>query len=272
MAITDVVNKINLGVGIAGSAVNAINSLTGAGRNGGSSRFNVQAMASELTQRNGLYKPNLFLVNVNAPNWASSSSTSRLSFICHSASLPGKQITIADDVRLGYGTIDRKVTGMVNPDVPLTFFVANDGEPLTFFNEWLDNILYSDASKGSDGVSPSGVPVMKIRYKSEYETTIEIKLYDAASKEILTYTLYEAFPTQVSDITTEWAMTDQFASVTINFSYRYYTLSKASAPSVNGVTSASGIMTGLKNGLGVINRLATSSTARRAIDLLNIVR
>ena len=91
----------------------------------------------------GLARPPLFLTTVLPPRALISEGPQPL--LCSSATLPGKQIIPVDHKRLGYGTLDRRVSGAVMPDVSLTFFVGTNGEPLTYFNKWLDNIFYTDA-------------------------------------------------------------------------------------------------------------------------------
>ena len=154
------------------------------------------------------------------------------------------------------------------PDVSLTFFIGNNGEPLTFFNSWADNIMNTDAGPGAEGRSNHGkTPTFNIRYREEYITTVDIAWYDSTSNEVIKYTLHECFPMQIGDVALAWADNDSFASVAVNFTYRYYTISTSprAAPSMD-----TGFLSQLKNGLGVINKLSSTRIAGFGInDLLN---
>ena len=158
--------------------------------------------------------------------------------------------------------------GAVMPDVSLTFFIGNNGEPLTFFNSWADNIMNTDAGPGAEGRSNHGkTPTFNIRYRDEYITTVDIAWYDSTSNEVIKYTLHECFPMQIGDVALAWADNDSFASIAVNFTYRYYTMSTSprAAPSTD-----TGFLSQIKNGLGVINKLSSTRIAGFGInDLLN---
>jgi hypothetical protein len=269
MAINDAINAINTGRSIVGAGLNAFDSLTGRGADGGSQKFSVQNLKSKISSSNGVMRPNLFLAQVtNPPCLAGNQAASN--FLCSSATLPGKMITIQQHKRLGYGTEDRRVTGAIMPDVTLTFYVGNDGQPLTYFNEWLQYLFYTNGTKGASGISvSSGAPLFTIGYRSEYITPIDIIMYDSTQTAYLKYTLYEAFPMQIGDVALAWSDNDSFSSVAINFTYRYYTLSTIPAPAVNTATSG-GLLSSIRNGLGTVNRLMNSPIARNAMTALNV--
>ena len=190
--------------------------------------------------------------------------------LCSSATLPGKMVTVQQHRRLGYGTEDRRITGAVMPDVTLTFFVGNNGQPLTYFNEWFEYLFYTNGTKGSEGASSQrGVPLFNIGFRDQYISTIDILLYDQTHNNFLKYTLHEAFPMQIGDVSLAWAENDSFASVAINFTYRYYTMNTLEGPDVNTSTSG-GFLASIRNGLGVINRLASSTPASTVLQALNL--
>ena len=258
MAITDLINRI-------GTGISQFEGFLGIGADGGQQTFNVGKIRSDINSMGGLARPPLFLATVNPPRALVGAGPQPL--LCSSATLPGKQIIPVDHKRLGYGTLDRRVSGAVNPDVSLTFFVGTNGEPLTYFNSWLDNIFYTDARNGGEGSSPGGTPTFNIRFRSEYISTVQIAWFDDAQQRFLEYTLHECFPMQIGDVSLAWAENDSFASVAVNFTYRYYTLNTIET-AVPG--SGRGFLGLLKNGLGVVSRLNNSRFQGFGInDLLN---
>jgi len=268
MAINDAINAIATGRSIVGAGLNAFDSLTGRGRDGGQQKFSVQELKSKISSSNGVMRPNLFLAQVTNPP-CMATATGASNFLCSSATLPGKMITIQQHKRLGYGTEDRRVTGAIMPDVTLTFYVGNDGQPLTYFNEWLENLFYTNGTKGASGSSIQGAPLFTVGYREQYITPIDIIMYDDTQTSYLKYTLYEAFPMQIGDIALAWSDNDSFSSVAINFTYRYYTLDTIPAPTVNTAASG-GIMSSIRNGLGTVNKLMNSPIARNAMTALNV--
>ena len=81
------------------------------------------------------------------------------------------------------------------------------------------------------------------------------------------YTLYEAFPMQIGDVTVEWGANDSFATVAVVFTYRYYQMNSVAVLTPG---SGGGILSSIRNGLGVVNRLMTSAPARAVLNGLNI--
>jgi len=193
--------------------------------------MNIEKIKSQINKSNGLMRPNLFLTTITNPRCLTGDSRTT-SLLCSSATLPGKMIVVQPHRRFGYGTEDRRVTGAIMPDLSCTFFVGQDGEPLAFFNEWLENIFYTNASKGTNGTHKN-IPVFNVGFRDSYITTIETVLYEPTGDQFLKYTMYEAFPMQIGDVTVSWAENDSFSSVAVNFHYRYYTLDKIPGPTVN---------------------------------------
>ena len=103
MAINDAINTIATGRSIVGAGLNAFDSLTGRGRDGGQQKFSVQNIKSKISNSQGVMRPNLFLAQVtNPPCLAGQTASSN--FLCSSATLPGKMVTVQQHKRLGYGT------------------------------------------------------------------------------------------------------------------------------------------------------------------------
>ena len=270
MAFNNLVNNIRTGLGGINTALNAFDTITGRGRDGAQTQFNVQRLKSQISETNGLMRPNLFLVQCTNPLCIVENTNEPSKFLVSSATLPGKMVTVQQHRRLGYGTEDRRITGAVMPDVTLTFFVGNNGQPLTYFNEWFEYLFFTNGTKGTDGLSNSrGVPLFNIGFRDQYISTIDILLYDQTQNNFLKYTLHEAFPMQIGDVELAWADNDSFASVAINFTYRYYTMDTIQGPDVNTATSG-GFLSSIRNGLGVINRLASSTPASAVLQALNI--
>jgi len=98
---------------------------------------------------------------------------------------------------------------------------------------------------------------------------MELMAYNVAQQQVMKYTLYECFPMQVGDVTMEWGANDSFATVAVVFTYRYYQMN---AVGVSTPSSGGGILSGIRNGLGVVNKLMNSSPARAVLDGLNFAQ
>lgn len=269
MAINDIINKARTAQGFINTGINAIDGFTGRGRDGQQNKFNIQRLKSQIHSNNGLMRPNLFLVRITNPPCVEINTEVGSQLLCSSATLPGKMLTVQPHRRLGYGPEDRRVTNAVMPDVTLTFFIGNNGQPLTYFNEWFEYMFYTNVTKGPMARSAKDQPVFTVGFRNKYCVPIEIITYDQMQNNILKYTLHEAFPMQIGDVSLAWAENDSFASLAVNFTYRYYTLDTLPAPEVNTATSG-GFLAAIRNGMGVINRLQTTGPANLILQTLNV--
>ena len=266
MAFNNIVNTIRTGVGVAGSAVNAVSGLLGEGEVGDQQKFNVGKLKSTLSSNGGLLEPNMALLRMTSPAVLGSDKRPE-NFLCNSMNLPTRSLAVVDYKRHNYGVMDKRVEGGSYGDLVLSFFVSNDGEPLLFFNEWFDNIYYTNASLGEEAKSPNNLQVFNIRYRESYIVDLEVIIHSKTHDEVFIYKFYEAFPTNIGDVQFEWSAQDSFAVVGIPFTYRFYTIDKIPAPTkINGTSFLSEI----KNGLGVVNRLLNSSPARNVLQGLNV--
>jgi len=267
----DLLNKVTTGLSAAGSIVNAAEGLLGAGQDGGSSKFAVSKLNAEiLSKKKGLYKPNLYLVRIAPISAPQRIKSTDLEFLCNSANLPGRTFAPQEYKRYGYGLRDMRISdGRVN-DINLSFFVDGDGYTLQYFNEWFESIMNQDYQKGTGATNNAGLVPGTFNYKSEYSTTIDIHTFDPTANEILSYKCHEAFPLQMTDVAVAWAGQDSFESLAVSFSYKYYTLSKAPAPTVGG--NPAGLLTSIKNGIGTATRFLNSPAVRNTTAVLSAAR
>lgn len=269
MAINNLVNKIRTGIGAAGSAVNMINGLAGTGRNGGSQKFNVGQVLSNISEQGGLLETNMGLLELTPPPALQDEMQTVQKLLCNSFNLPTRSIDAIDYKRFGYGTSDKRVQGGSYGDLVLSFFVANNGEPLTFFNKWLDNIFYTDVSAGGDAVGGKGQDVFTIKYREQYTVQLRLLVHDKLQNQVLVYEFFEAFPTNIGDVTFEWGSTDSFGVVGVPFTYRYYRNTAIEAPKVDSRLQG-GFLADIQNGLGQATRFLNSTPVRTTLDVLNV--
>ena len=187
---------------------------------------NLNKFISEINSRGGLYKPNLYFVMINKPPGLNSKEgvLETVMYMCNSAALPGVQMLTSDYKRQGFGTFDRRPFGVQITDIPLTFFVDNQGNLMNFFHEWMDNIVHyhEGGSSAGEHAVKGGYQKFEVGYRTDYITSIEIYCFNQNSDAIMKYTLYEAFPIQMGDITIAWAETDSFSILPVQFTFRTY--------------------------------------------------
>jgi hypothetical protein len=252
MAITKVGTLVG---GLSGLASGIAQNFGLGTRKGGDSFFNVEQFKSQISEGYGLFKPTLFYVTIGVPKftldiveddtqrevrkqndpYGSEKPAERLRFLCSSASLPGVQIITSDHRRQNMGTFDRRPFGVQVTDIPLTFMLDGRGFVLKYFNQWANAIVNADLRNGERGESVvKGQGLYEIGYRDSYVTDITITTLTGTSDtdkvdsgkeapvEIVTYTLREAFPIQIGDVSVAWNATDQFSTLPIPFTFRGY--------------------------------------------------
>jgi len=255
------------------------------GTKGGDSAYNVNKFLTAISKKGGLYKPSLFFVEIfpKTPGewWGGGGGAIELEpfrFLCNSASLPGIQILASDHRRQNFGSMDRRPYNVQTTDIPLTFFIDSAGTVLNFFNEWTKNIINYDSTNGElQETGSHGAHLFETAYRDRYLCEIVITcLSGAMGKDgdentgfkIMQYTLNEAWPLQVGDVTVAWSETDTFSSLPVSFTFRNYkTVKKEQAnPSGGGrAFSLSETLGLISGGIGMVQGLTSGGSNQSII-------
>jgi len=232
--------------GIAGIGSGLAQSLLGPKRDGAKSNLNLETFKSRLNKNAGLYKPSLFMVQIHPHSPSKffykgegkSQLGNSLMYFCNSAALPGVQILSSDHRRQGFGTFDRRPFGVQVTDIPLTFFVDNDGEVLKFFDRWTNHIVNRDVGHDTSfehAQNSTGQQLFEVGYRESYLSRIDIyclsgdlEMENPDGGHVLHYRLHEAFPIQVGDLTVAWSETDAFSILPAQFTFRSFTVKRLS--------------------------------------------
>jgi len=250
----------------------------GGGTVGTDARFSINSFKSEINSHGGLYRPNLYRVLIypgSKNSWAGRSGrgfSEKISFLCNSPSLPGVQILTSDYRRQGYGTFDRRPFGVQVTDIPLTFFIDNNGYVLEMFTKWMNAIVNYNQSGGEHSYdTQANKGLFEIAYREQYIAKVEIEQFDQLQDKIQIHTLREAFPIQMGDVTVAWAENDSFAVLPVQFTFRSYDLKTIPAPKTTTTAGAGGPVRDYGNvGQTPVSRYAPSSTVNsHSIDGIN---
>lgn len=198
-------------------------------KTGGSAAYNLNNFIGKLNEKNSLMRPNRFLVEITPPAWGVSEAQD-LVFFAETVNMPGMSIIPTDIKRQGFGPFDRRPSQPIMPDVTVQFMLDSNGNNLAFFQKWMQNTVNTNYSGGETTPTNGALPG-QIFYRDNYISTIVIKTIDVASNKIITLTMEEAWPTLLGDVTFGWDNNDQYARLSVNFTYRYWHTDKADAPS-----------------------------------------
>ena len=155
-------------------------------------------------------RPNLFEVVIHPLGGSTEDSpiNRKLSFSCHSCSLPGASIatTEKDAPQAAYRSIAYQ---RMYEDVSMSFYVSGDMKEIEVFQNWMK--LMVDPTNNRVGY-----------HKSYASTNIEIKNLDQNQRKVLTTTLFEAYPKTLAAVDLSYGTNDEVMSISVTFTYRYY--------------------------------------------------
>lgn len=253
-------------------------------RKGAREDYSLDKFMAKLQERNGLYQPSKFLVEIAPPNWALQTGrgdvVKDLVFFADGVNMPGASIAPADIRRQGIGTFDRRPNLMSISDCTVSILLDSNGNNLEFFQRWMNETIQYDVSKGEQTFGSNEASFGEIQYRDHYLTTIKIITIDQAANKIITQTLFECWPTQLGDITLGWELTDQVAKMSVNFAVRSWTTDRSDAPqseprSIGGFeqlmrlgTAAKTLIGSVKNYAGVGDAVNVISNTQKLFKVL----
>jgi len=155
----------------------------------------------------GGYRPNLFKVSITSPFMTNATKSS---FLCKSASLPPTNIGLADVSYMG-----RKIKVAGDKDFPswtTDFYEDNDMVNRKSFESWLSKISSHEGNVGY--IKPS-----------DYYATVVLELLSHEDgSAIRTYTLINAFPSEVGELALAYDSNDTIGEFSVTWEYNYWTV------------------------------------------------
>jgi len=140
-----------------------------------------------------------------------------MSYLCHSAELPGEYTaTVSQKI---YGVVEKFPIMSGYEDITLSFYTygLNIEEVRLTFMSWLSLIT----GRG-DIVTGGKQTTYNVAYKSEFTSDIVITHYESTGKPILTCKLKEAYPIAIAQIPLAWSAENQAISFNVTFTYTEY--------------------------------------------------
>lgn len=178
---------------------------------------------SQLKSNLKIVRPNLFYVEPTLPTFLSNilSTTStraqNFKYRCETAELPGRTIATTDDS--SFGPTAKLAYDMTYNDINLQIIASEDMAERIIFETWMDGIVTPTTNNYSE--FKGGL----VKYYDSYASgSFKIYQLNDQGKAISTYTLYKAYPIQLSPMNLSWGETDTYQRFAVTISYRYHTV------------------------------------------------
>jgi hypothetical protein len=235
--------------------------------------FNVADFRAQMSKSKfgGLAQSNKFIVRITPPSRVfagvgdSFPTMEELTFFCSTTTLPGKTINTLDYKPIAYGQVNKMPISRTNDTFTTSFFGDSNYLIMGFFQRWL-NFIVQDGGEVFDSRG-----YREIGYKEDYACTIEIIGYDHDSRETVTYTLFEAYPTQIGAVAMGWEQNDTTIQIPIEFTYDDMIINRSSAngSDVNKPRTPVGLFTRIAQAASIVGVINTVKRPRNIQDLIN---
>jgi hypothetical protein len=150
-----------------------------------------------------------------------SSSEKSLSFLCHSAELPGESTaTVTQKI---YGVTEKFSVMTGYNDITLAFYTRGSGVEITrkFFQKWISFI-----TGRAETINYRGKKVQEttynVQYKADYVGTVKITHFAITGDPLVEVTLYDAFPVSINQVPLSWSAQNEAQSLNVTFAYTEY--------------------------------------------------
>lgn len=139
-------------------------------------------------------------------------------FRCEATELPGRTVATADEQ--SHGPSIKHAYETTYADVNLQIIASEDMRERAFFEIWIENIVNNTSFDqtgtyfGTGGLS---------QYYDDYARG-QVRLYQLndQNKQLARYTLYNAFPIQISPMNLTWEETNTYQRFAITMTYRFH--------------------------------------------------
>lgn len=158
-------------------------------------------------QFQGGARPSLFRVQQFFPGAIGAQAARKFEFQCKGAQLPGSNVNPIDVMYMGRQV---KVAGdRTFEDITLTIINDTDFEVRRAYENWMQLINGHESNLG-------------VPDPNQYYADITITQLDRDERPLRTYTLRNAFPTNVAPIDLDWGSTDTVEEFTVTLSYNFW--------------------------------------------------
>ena len=194
--------------------------------------FNIQEFQSQVTS-SGYAETSTFIVDITPPPTLIGGEVDGIfRFYCRSVGLPEFDIQVADVPIQGFGAPTKKPIGRTFPIIPATFLVDKNHSMLGFFHRWSQLVSNYDRSAGPLG-SAFGMTPFEINYKSEYQGTMSIVVFNRQAGTTYVYELGGVFPQNVGSVDMAWD-SENLMLLPVGFAFDTIRVSGAVGPTITG--------------------------------------
>jgi hypothetical protein len=143
---------------------------------------------------------------------------------CDNVVLPSVNLLQEQNIRrYGFGPVENVAYGVNVGDFTLQFIVDKNALVIEYFEEWLNLIVNRDSFGGANMNNnnlKNGRKPYEIAYKDTYSCpNVNVFVYDRAQNQVMTYNIYDVFPTGIQSMNMSWSEENTLMKLNITFSF-----------------------------------------------------
>ena len=191
--------------------------------------FDIGRFRAEVSGADSVLPTHSFLVVFAPMAWtrtrfSSQNLDSLLTMRCDNVVLPSINLLQEQNIRrYGFGPVENVAYGVNVGDFTLQFIVDKSALVVEYFEEWLNFIVNRDsfggANMNNNNLNRTRKPY-EIAYKDTYSCpNVNVFVYDRAQNQVMTYSIYDVFPTGIQSMNMSWSEENTLMKLNITFSF-----------------------------------------------------
>jgi hypothetical protein len=191
--------------------------------------FNIGRFRAEVSGADSVLPTHSFLVVFAPMIWTRSKFSAQnldslLTMRCDNVVLPSVNLLQEQNIRrYGFGPVENVAYGVNVGDFTLQFIVDKNALVVEYFEEWLNLIVNRDSFGGANMNNnnlKNGRKPYEIAYKDTYSCpNVNVFVYDRAQNQVMTYNIYDVFPTGIQSMNMSWSEENTLMKLNITFSF-----------------------------------------------------
>lgn len=193
--------------------------------------FSISEFISNVSSKNGFSRSSHYTLEIILPAFLRNKyKYDNITMSASMVTIPAVRLDVSPHRRGGTTYLEYFPTNVSYDTLPVSFLSDGEGEMLSLFREWIDEIFTAvgESGTGQDKYNGNG---FRVAYRNDYVAPKAIiKHFDVQGNIIATYTFFDVFPETLQSINLNWAAKNEIVSVPVTFRYRTYTHHKESKP------------------------------------------
>lgn len=189
--------------------------------------FNINSFKS-VVQKTGYLPTSKFELYLAPPKILQNGNTNRIIkehvYRVEQVRAPGINIQVVDNAIYGIGTVQKFPVNAQYNDFSFEIYSDGYGQIWQFWHNWLNTIFNFTSTENAGNGSAFKYATYTAKYKEEYATTMQLKIYDNFGNEIQDFNLYEAFPVSLREVPLSWSQPNDMIKLTVGVSYKEHTV------------------------------------------------